>query len=268
MTSRPSVSPAVQAQRPARGSASKELLAAAAAAFAALVALSGQAAVDRALQAQSEEVVVRAVLRYDVAAADAEALAASLIREEPGLKVAVVGPEEGRARLALQEDWMRNLPEVELVELPSILEARHPQAVALPDLIAGFRGRLEQRPEVQFVEFNTLGYDALVRLAQSAGRAAFWIAGAVTAGVALLYLIVASVLAARRGSRVRKGAATVVGCAGGLAAGWALAHWAMASNGFAGSPGLTETISVGIGALIVRGVGGRLKRRKSERANG
>lgn len=191
-----------------------DMLFAAGTVFIVLLVLWARSGVEATVAARAGDLTARAVLRDDMTEIQARGLAEELEHEEPGLQVLIIGPEEARSRLALQESWMRHLPEVELPELPTILQIRHPRMLTDATEVAAFHFRLESRPEVQFVQFNSLGHESLVRFATQVRSISNGIAGTVAVVMASLLLIFAMVRR-RQASLVLSLLATIVGAGAG-----------------------------------------------------
>ena len=130
----------------------------------ALNALWLAAGVRHVVDGRVADVVTRVALKAGVSAKDAEALAARLRAETPGVDVTLIGEEEARTLLSLQEPWMKDLPAVEIGRLPTLLEIRHPARLDSPTAVYAYNQALERLPECDFVEFNATGYDGMVSL--------------------------------------------------------------------------------------------------------
>lgn len=133
----------------------------AALAYAALTAGRAADAADAAMKARLESLSIRAVLREGALPGAADKLAADLARATPGLTARAVTAAEARGRLALQEPWIRHLPEVDLGDaLPETVEIRHPAMADDPAAVRDHIAALEARPEVEFVQFNGIAHES------------------------------------------------------------------------------------------------------------
>lgn len=227
-----------------------DALFAALAALLIMTALAVRSGVETTLAARAGDLAARAVLRDDVTEEQARALADTLAREEPGLRTVVIGPAEARSRLALQENWMRHLPEVELAELPTILEVRHPSLLTEPDQVAAFYSRLENRPEVQFLQFNAIGYSTFVESTTQARRLAGRLSWSLIVTVAMLYTLFA--IARRRRRSDGSGRSVISSGLGAAVGATAFSHAALTGFSLPSSGSGVTLAAVIIGAMILR----------------
>lgn len=146
---------------------------------------------------RTADVVTRMALKAGVSAKDAEALAARLRTETPGVEITLIGEEEARTLLSLQEPWMKDLPAVEIGRLPTLLEIRHPARLDSPNAVYAYNQALEQLPECDFVEFNATGYDGMVTVLRGV-RAYARLAAAVLCALAAFGYAMALLLARPR----------------------------------------------------------------------
>ena len=119
-------------------------------------------AFEDAVIAWGRQMPVIAVLGDDVSEADAQSLAEQLRREIPALECVVISRQEARSILALQEPWMKQLPDVMAGELPLTLEIRHPALFHSPGELDEFLASLRTRKGIDFVIFNSLGHEKVV----------------------------------------------------------------------------------------------------------
>ncbi len=160
-----------------------------------LTAFWAAAGVDHAVRERAADLVTRAVLKPDITESRARALAESLKAEERGIETTIIGEAEARTLLSLQEPWMKDLPAVEIGRLPVLVEIRHPARFESAETVLAFNERLGKRPEVDFVEFNSLGFEGMIAFARNvrsygsllaaviAGFAAAWHAWFALAGI-------------------------------------------------------------------------------------
>lgn len=189
---------------PARPPAARLLrmfLASLAGVFAALLILALRSGVEQVIVRRAGDLSARLVLREEVSQAEADALVGRLQAAEEGLEIRLVPAEEIRTALAVQEKWMQHLPEVELAELPALIEVRPGALLTTPGAVQEALERLEQMPEVLFLQFNAVAYRNFLRSSAEMRRAAGWSAAALLAGVGLLLLTGAPVLVHERGAR-------------------------------------------------------------------
>ena len=125
----------------------------------------GQNAVKSFLASRSGELSIHAALKPGMDELKGEELASRLRAQNSGIDIRVVGAAEGRSLLALQEPWVSSLPDVEVSELPVLLEIKHPDLIQQPASVEQFIKMLNDQPEVDFVAFNQVGQDRLVAFA-------------------------------------------------------------------------------------------------------
>jgi hypothetical protein len=186
--------------------------------FMAFMLLWGRNGALNILDKRSADIVTRAVLRTEVSDVQAQALAQSLRGETPGLAVQVLERGQARSLLALQEPWMKELPEIEIGALPAILEIRHPQSLSSPTALTSFNDRLAKMPQVEFLMFNATGYEHFVHFARSL-RAYLRLFGVSILGAALLGFVLFNLLSARLRGRNRFGSALALAVASTTLAG-------------------------------------------------
>jgi hypothetical protein len=133
-----------------------------------LLALWLHSAVESIARGREQELATRVVLKPIVGESQAQAFAERLESQHPGLDVAVIGPPEARALLALQEPWMKNLPEVEVASLPTTLEIRDPEAFSNPQRLMKLHEELRAAPETDFIVFNDFLFDRFATFVRSA----------------------------------------------------------------------------------------------------
>lgn len=142
-----------------------------------LMALWMHSAVESVARGREQELATRVVLKPIVSEGQARLFADRLKASFPDLDITVIGPAEARALLALQEPWMKELPEVQVASLPTTLEIRDPKAFAQPERLLKLHGELRSAQETDFVIFNDYLFErfaAFVRAARGyAGRVAF-----------------------------------------------------------------------------------------------
>jgi hypothetical protein len=142
-----------------------------------------------AYQTRGSDLAARAVLKPGVSEDQARRLADKLSAAVQGLSVNIISPAEGRALLALQEPWMSELPEIQVGRLPVVLEIRHPKLLTSAAETLDFNTKLEQYPEVDFVMFNSLGYEELVRFGTNLRSFSGWVCGALISLIALVFIV-------------------------------------------------------------------------------
>lgn len=126
---------------------------------------------------------IRAVLRTDTDAVEAEKLAQRLRLDTPDLTIDVINEAMGRSLLALQEPWIAEMPDFEVTPLPPLLEFHHPQLLTNPVAISEFVEKLKSLPEVDFVAYNETAHDRLAKLADSTSsiqkHSVYWLLAAI-----------------------------------------------------------------------------------------
>ncbi|MCX7624592.1 MAG: hypothetical protein N2Z21_00020 [Candidatus Sumerlaeaceae bacterium] len=145
-------------------------VAAAVAYYVVVMAFAERRAFETAVANWGRRMPVVAVLREEIAEDRAKQLAEKLQREVPGLEATLIGRREARSMLALQEPWLRQLPEMLVGELPMVVEFRHPAIFVAPRELDSFIAYVQSQPEVDFVVFNSLGHDEVVEAIGTARR--------------------------------------------------------------------------------------------------
>ena len=114
------------------------------------------------IEQRRADMPIQAVL--DIAVSDEAAVEAArrLEAETPGMSAEAVDSKMARMLLSLQEPWMEELPDVEIGRLPAILKIHHPQLLTDRGAVESFIARLEALPEVDFVLFNTTGWEQVL----------------------------------------------------------------------------------------------------------
>lgn len=177
-----------------------------------------------------------AVLQEEVAEEQAKQLANRIQGDVAGLDATLVGRREARSMLALQEPWLRQLPEMLVGELPMIIEFRHPALFVAPRELDSFIAYVQSQPEVDFVVFNSLGHDEVVEVLSTARRHANALLVAVCAVSVALLLMVEHHLVRRRKKFLLSQAVVVAVVVGTLAstlgfvALWGALRWAFHSS--------------------------------------
>jgi hypothetical protein len=162
------------------------ILAWAAALSAVFVLLWARNGIESVVAARAEDMEIRAVLKVSTPDSDARAFADRVTRKSPGIHATLIGRTEARALLSLQETWMKNLPEVNIGTLPAIVEIRHPALLTSPGEISRFLEDTGREPEVDFVMFNSIGYDSMLEFLAALRRHAWFVIAAVGAACVLL----------------------------------------------------------------------------------
>jgi hypothetical protein len=157
--------------------------------FIVLLVLWARAGIESAISGRENDMAIRAVLKQDVKDAPTRAFVDRLAKETQGLDVALIGRAEARSLLALQEPWMKNLPEIDVGELPAMVEIHHPALLRSRKSVETFVDRLAREPEVEFVVFNATGYDKLIRFVAAVRSYARFIGGAIIAATAVLFVL-------------------------------------------------------------------------------
>jgi hypothetical protein len=191
---------------------------------------------ESAVASWGREMPIIAVLREHVTDAQAQALAERLRKQSPALEAAVISRREARSLLALQEPWLKQLPEMLVGELPLIVELRHPGLFTAAREIDTFLDSLRSQPEVEFVIFNNVGHERVEDALFLVRRHINVVLGVVcVASVMSLAMLQHHLL--RRRPRLRIGPAILVGGAAGALGGaiGALGLWVI--DRFALSPG-------------------------------
>lgn len=171
---------------------------------------------------------VEAVLKPEAGEDAARALVAQLgsAFAAANCTASVLGRDEARAILGLQEPWIKDLPEVRVADLPVVIEVRFGDRLPPQDELRAVVKTLDDKSETDFVVFNEAGYDRF-RAALDGGErlasTALWLVA-----VALAVSGLAVGLSAGRGPSTMVGAmgATlfiVLVAAGAAAGAWALA---------------------------------------------
>lgn len=157
----------------------------------ALAMLWVSSAVHPLLQQNGEKFATHAVMAAGVSEGQAITVAERMQGMLPGLRVHVIGEAEARGLLALQEPWVRNMPEMELARLPLMVEFRHPQLLDRPELQAEIQQALEAMPEVDFSIFNDTGFENLLSFSREVKWYAEGLQKLLTAGVLVLLFLYA-----------------------------------------------------------------------------
>lgn len=212
------------------------VLAAASVYFVVVLAFAERRNLETAVADWGRRMPIIAVLREDVAEERAKQLAERIRGEVAGLDVTLVGRREARSMLALQEPWLRQLPEMLVGELPVIIEFRHPALFVAPRELDSFIAYVRSQPEVDFVVFNSLGHDEVVEALSTARRHANALLVAISAVSFNLLLIVQHQLIQRR-KKLWLSQAFVLAVVGGTLASilgfvalWGTIRWGFHSN--------------------------------------
>ncbi|MGI8906503.1 MAG: hypothetical protein ACR2IE_08440 [Candidatus Sumerlaeaceae bacterium] len=118
-------------------------------------------------QRSSDAMMMHAVLRAGVTEDQAAGLASRLTNSIAGTTIRVIGPAEARGLLALQEPWMKSLPNVEIGRLPVLAEIGCRSSGNDPALLRALRDQISREPEVEFVVFNDNGLEELVAFSRN-----------------------------------------------------------------------------------------------------
>jgi len=187
-----------------------------------LTAMWASQGLESAIRGRAADVVTRIALKPNVSEESARRLATRLREGTRGLEVTVIGEADARTLLALQEPWMKDLPEVQVGRLPVLLEVRHPARYDSPGRVRAFNSELEALPEADFVEFNSIGYEGMVGFVRNVRAYSRYIGALLVALSGALY-VVASLGAGARRARAGLGTAvafavavTALGCTGGF----------------------------------------------------
>lgn len=154
----------------------------------------------RLYEGRAGDLVTRAVMKPTISDEQAHALAERLRAGTSGLVVTTIGHTEARALLALQEPWMRELPDIEIGTLPVMLEIRHPELLTAPTKVLAFNESLERETEVEFVMFNSLGYENLVRFGKNVKSYSSFLCAAAALLLAVCYVLFNFVISGLRGN--------------------------------------------------------------------
>jgi hypothetical protein len=165
-----------------------------------------------AIRGRAADVVTRVALRQDVSEESARKLAQRLRERTPGLEVTVIGEAEARTLLALQEPWMKELPEVQVGRLPVLIEVRHPARYDAPSRVRAFNEELAALPEADFIEFNSIGFEGMVFFVRNVRSYSGFVA-ALVAGLAVAAFVGACLGAGARRPRAGLGTAVAAGVA-------------------------------------------------------
>ena len=157
--------------------------------------------VDTLVRGRVADITPRIALKTAVGDEQGAKIAARMQRETPGLRVTVVTRAEAEALLALQEPWMKTLPQIEIGKLPVMLTIQHPALLDSPETIMTFLEKAAQMPETDFVIFNTNGYDQFVRAAQNARAYARLFARLLVIVALASFIVIHTALSGRRGRR-------------------------------------------------------------------
>jgi hypothetical protein len=122
---------------------------------------------ENALRERARDLPATIVLRDGVSEESAAAVADRLRNKSPGLQADVIGRIAGRALLGIQEPWMQRLPDLELAELPVLIEVRHPGLLDKDFDATAFVKDLEMLPETDFVAFNATSLDRFAEFANT-----------------------------------------------------------------------------------------------------
>ena len=187
-----------------------------------LTAMWASQGLEFAIRGRAADVMTRVALKPEVSEESARRLSVRLRGQTPGLEVTVIGDAEARTLLALQEPWMKNLPEVQVGKLPVLLEVRHPARYDSPGRVRAFNAELAALPEADFVEFNSIGYEGMVGFVRNARAYSHYLAAMLMAlsGAAFVGAVLGA--GARRapaglGTAVAFAVAiSTLGCTGGL----------------------------------------------------
>lgn len=156
--------------------------------FVALLIFWARGGIEAVIRDRLSDIVTLAVLRPEVDDVRARSLAARVEKETPGVKASAMGSAEARELMAIQEPWMKNLPDIEIPVLPAIIEMRHPDLIMLPSGLEKFHDELSRMPETDYLIFNEQGHEVFRAFVFSARAYASLI------GVALLAAISAGLV--------------------------------------------------------------------------
>jgi len=137
--------------------------------FAALVILWLRQTSTHVTTQGADALVIRAVLRTDMDAVQTEQLAERIRALVPDIDMEIINDAKGRSLLALQEPWIAEMPDFEVTPLPTLIEMRHPDLLTHPQAVAQFVEKLKKEPGVDFVAYNEMAHDKLVKLATATG---------------------------------------------------------------------------------------------------
>jgi murein DD-endopeptidase MepM/ murein hydrolase activator NlpD len=133
-----------------------------------LLALWTRGLLESLLEGRSRDLATRVVLKSSVSDEQAQQFADRVRTQSPHLELTLIGRDEARTLLALQEPWMKNLPDVEIAELPAIVEIRHPDALTTSAALLNLHEWLRSQAETDFLVFNDYQYDRLYSFAAAA----------------------------------------------------------------------------------------------------
>lgn len=143
------------------------------------------------LRQHGEKFATHAVMAAGVSEGQAISTAEHLQALLPGLQAHVIGEAEARGLLALQEPWVRNLPEMELSRLPLMIELRHPKLLEEPNLQDRIEEALAESPDVEFSIFNTTGFENMLEFSGEVNWYRFWLIRLIGGGILLLLFLYA-----------------------------------------------------------------------------
>ncbi len=105
---------------------------------------------------------ILAVLRDEIDDAAARRLADQLTSEVVGIECTMIDRRQATSLLALQEPWMRQLPDMLVCDLPTLREIRKPALFHSSQQLDEFLAMLQSQREVDFVIFNAVGHERVV----------------------------------------------------------------------------------------------------------
>lgn len=154
-----------------------------------LLAVWTRGLLEHLLDGRSRDLPTRVILKSSVSDEQARELADRIRTASPSLDIAVIGRSEARALLSLQEPWMKSLPDVEVAELPPLLEIRHPDAITSPGALLNMQEMLRAAPETDFIMFNDYMFDRLHTFAVAARGYGSTIVFGIAAACCALYIV-------------------------------------------------------------------------------
>jgi hypothetical protein len=218
--------------------------------------ISERRSVEDAIAGWGRQMPIIAVLHEDLSEAQGRALAEKIRAAAPGAECTLISPREGRSLLALQEPWLRRLPETMIGDLPPIIEIRHPALFRSSSELDAFLASLQALREVDFVVFNSVGHDRVIEALSVARRHADVLLAVVGCSLVIMLVSFQHQMIRRRGRRALGPAvglalmSAVVGCAVGGAIVWAVSLWALRAA--AQQPLMIHALSaVALAALVV-----------------
>jgi len=131
--------------------------------FTAVLLLWMRKGIEQLISARSRELPIVVVLKDEIGEASARRLAERLEKENAACEITLLGRAEAKAMLSIHEPWFKEFQDVSLVHLPCLIEIRDPALLGQYPNIEKRLAQLQRQPEVEFVIFNSVGLDDVVR---------------------------------------------------------------------------------------------------------